>query len=80
MVVLLDFGTLMETFAFLKPHEYATAFDAGKQEALKAQLAYSLGQLNDAEVSVALGRAVDVTTFKYGTKLSEVPHDTKDSA
>ncbi len=58
-------------FAFLKPHEYATGFDAGTQEAWKTQIAYSLGQLNDAEVSASLGRAIDVTTFKYGVQVED---------
>ena len=64
-------------FAFLKPHEYATAYDAGKQEAWKTQIAYSLGQMDDADVSAALGRAIDVTTFKYGGKITEVPTPAK---
>jgi hypothetical protein len=65
-------------FAFLKPHEYATGYDAGKQEAWKTQIAYRLGQMNEAEVSVALGRAIDVTTFKYGARVSDPVADPKD--
>lgn len=67
-------------FAFLKPHEYATGFDAGKQEAWKTQIAYSLGQMDDAEVAAALGRAIDVTTFKYGAKISERLQDPPEKA
>ena len=66
-------------FAFLKPHEYATGYDAGKQEAWKTQIAYSLGQMNDAEVSAALGRAIDVTTFKYGSKITDHGVEAKES-
>lgn len=65
-------------FAFLKPHEYATGYDAGTQEAWKTQIAYSLGQLNDAEVSASLGRAIDVTTFKYGVKVDDRGNEKKE--
>jgi hypothetical protein len=65
-------------FAFLKPHEYATGYDAGTQEAWKTRIAYSLGQLNDAEVSASLGRAIDVTTFKYGGNADNRAPDSAD--
>ena len=44
---------------------------ACRSEAWKTQIAYSLGQLNDADVSASLGRAIDVTTFKYGVKVDD---------
>jgi hypothetical protein len=67
-------------FAFLKPHEYATGYDAGTQEAWKTQIAYRIGQLNDAEVSAGLGRAIDITTFKYGGKIQEPAADPRSPA
>jgi hypothetical protein len=54
------------TFAFVKPHEYATGFDAAKQITWQTQIAYSLGTIDTAEVSRRLEQAVEVTTFRYG--------------
>lgn len=57
------------TYTFLKPHEYATGFDAGKQLAWQTKIAWELGTIDDAEVARRLEAAVAVTTFKYGGRL-----------
>lgn len=54
------------TFAFVKPHEYATGFDQAKQIVWQTQVAYSLGTIDTPEVSRRLERAIEVTTFRYG--------------
>lgn len=49
----------------LKPHEYATAYDAGVQLCWKVEVAYVAKTMDDKAVSEALQRAIDMTTFKY---------------
>lgn len=62
------------TFAFVKPHEYATGFDAGKQIVWQTQIAYTLGTIDTEEVSRRLQQAVEVTTFRYGGRaLTDTP-------
>jgi len=53
-------------FAFLKPHEYATAYDAAATAAWKAAVSARLGQLSEADAAIVLGQAIDKTMFKYG--------------
>jgi hypothetical protein len=53
-------------FAFLRPHEYASGFDAATQAVWKTQIAHDLGQIGEKEISEELRRAVEITTFKYG--------------
>jgi hypothetical protein len=53
-------------FAFLKPHEYATAYDAAATAAWKAALRARMGQLPDADALKILSDAIDKTMFKYG--------------
>jgi hypothetical protein len=52
--------------AFLKPHEYATGFDAASQLAWKTRNDFQLGAIDNIGVAKQLGRAVDLTTFRYG--------------
>lgn len=57
------------TFAFLKPHEYATGFDAGKRLVWQTEIAWRLGTIDEAEVARRLEEAVAVTTFRYGGRM-----------
>ena len=52
--------------AFLKPHEYATGFDAACQLAWKTRNDFQLGAIDNVGVAKQLGRALDLTTFRYG--------------
>lgn len=53
--------------SFLRPQDYATGFDLGKQAAWKTRIAHDLGQSDAATVTSGLHRAVEATTFRYGT-------------
>lgn len=52
--------------AFLKPHEYATAYDAALTELWKLEVKARLGNLTDAEAADGVERAIAKTAFKYG--------------
>ena len=53
-------------FTFLRPHEFATAYDAAATSVWKAKVRARLGQLTEAEAAAILQDAIDKTTFKYG--------------
>src|SRR5262245_1793625 len=50
----------------LKPHEYATAYDAGVQVAWKTRVSWIAKTLDANGVARNLGMAIDHITFKYG--------------
>jgi len=65
--VLAGLGALSSAiFAFLKPNDCATAYDAAATTAWKATLSARLGQLSEADAATILGQAIDKTMFKYG--------------
>ena len=49
----------------LKPHEYATGFDAGLQLLWKTRVALITGAIDAINASSALSKAIDLTTFRY---------------
>ena len=54
----------------LKPHEYATGYDAGVQLAWKTRVALVGGLIDEPAASRDIGKAIDLTTFKYGAPSS----------
>ncbi len=50
----------------LKPHEYATGYDAGVQLAWKTRIALVGGSIDEVAASREVAKAIDMTTFKYG--------------
>jgi len=57
---------LVAVSSALKPHEYATAFDAGGQLAWKTGISLVAGTIDKETAAKELRRAIDLTTFKYG--------------
>ena len=53
----------------LKPHEYATGYDAGLQLAWKTRIAFIAEAIDAAAAAKDIRRAIDLTTFQYaGTR------------
>ena len=64
-------------FGFLKPHEYATGFDAATQTLLKVKASLQLGKPGEEGVVAEIHRAIDYTTFKYGNLINVVEAERK---
>lgn len=52
----------------IKPHEFATGFDAGLQRIWKARIRYVAGAIDEQSAAEEIGKAIDLVTFRYGGK------------
>lgn len=53
--------------SFLRPYEYATGYDAGLQRAWRARILLTCDSIDVPTAGRELAKAVDLTTFRYGT-------------
>jgi hypothetical protein len=52
----------------IKPHQYATGYDAALQLAWKTRIALHAGEISEVAASKQIAKAIDMTTFRYATQ------------